>query len=91
MQKGVAVLIAAAGLMLSSHRPLTKVELDTARVRLEYKVEAVDAKIDRLSQQVQMLNQKMEMLDRRLVALQKHFNIELSLQVPKETVTLESE
>ncbi len=91
MLKGVAVLIVATGLMVSSHRPLTKGELDTARVRLEYKVEAVDDKIDRLNQQVQMLNKKIEMLDRRLAALQKHFNIELSPQISEETVTLKSE
>ncbi|OHB59803.1 MAG: hypothetical protein A2173_00900 [Planctomycetes bacterium RBG_13_44_8b] len=88
MQKGLAVLILAAGLTLSSHKPLTKTELDTARVRLEYKVEAVEDKIDRLNQQVQMLTRKIDILDRRLAAVQKHFNIELSPQEPDETVSL---
>jgi peptidoglycan hydrolase CwlO-like protein len=91
MQKGVVALIVAAGLMLSAHRPLSKGELDTARVILESKVQAVEKKIERLSQQVQMLNKKVEMLDRRLAAIQKHFNIELSPQVPEEAISLESE
>jgi len=94
MLKGVAVLFVTAGLLLSSHRPLTKGELNVTRVRLESKVEAVDNKIDRLSRQVQMLNKKIGMLDRRLAALQKHFNIELSPQLPEameETLPLESE
>jgi uncharacterized coiled-coil protein SlyX len=94
MLKGVAVLIVATGLMVSSHRPLTKGELDVTRVRLESKVEVVDNKIDGLSRQVQMLNKKIEMLDRRLAALQEHFNIELSPQEPEaveETLPSESE
>lgn len=96
MYKGVAALIVAVGLMLSTNKPSTKSELDTARVRLEYKVEAVEKKIDNLTQQAQLLNKRMEMLDRRLAALQKHFNIELSPQVdepqaPQETVTKKSE
>jgi chaperonin cofactor prefoldin len=90
MFKGVAVLIVATGLMVSSHRPLTKGQLDVARVRLESKVEAVDNKIDGLSRQVRMLNKKIEMLDRRLAALQEHFNIELSPQEPEDTISLES-
>jgi chaperonin cofactor prefoldin len=90
MLKGVAVLIVAAGLMVSSHRPLTKGQLDVARVRLESKVEAVDNKIDGLSRQVRMLNKKIEMLDRRMAALQEHFNIELSPQEPEDTISLES-
>jgi peptidoglycan hydrolase CwlO-like protein len=91
MLKGLAVLILATGLTLSSHRPLTKTELDTARVRLEYKVEAVENKIDKLNQEVQMLTRKIELLDRRLAAIQKHFNIELSPQEPEETVSLGTE
>jgi outer membrane murein-binding lipoprotein Lpp len=90
MLKGVAVLVLAAGLTVSSHKPLTKTELDTARVRLEYKVGAVEDKIDRLSQQVQRLATKIDMLDRRLAAVQKHFNIELAPQEPDEAISLES-
>jgi len=68
-----------AGLMLFIHRPLTKSELNTVRMRLQVKIEAVEKKIDRLSQQVQMLNVKIDRLDQRFAALEKHFNIEQSL------------
>jgi peptidoglycan hydrolase CwlO-like protein len=94
MLKGVAVLIVATGLMVSSHRPLTKSELETTRIRLQHKIEAVEKKIDRLSRQLQMLDNKMVRLNHGLEALQKHFNIELSPQEPEaveETLPLESE
>jgi hypothetical protein len=38
MLKGVAVLIVATGLMVSSHRPLTKSELETTRIILHHKI-----------------------------------------------------
>jgi len=93
MLKGVAVLFVTAGLLLSSHRPLTKGELNVTRVRLESKVEAVDNKIDRLSRQLQILDNKMDRLNRGLEALQKHFNIELSpesQQAIEQTIPMES-
>jgi len=74
MQKA-AVLITMAGVMLFVHRPLTKSELDTVRMRLQIKIEAVDEKIDKLSQQVQMLIEKMDRLDRRFAGLEKCFNV----------------
>jgi len=70
MQKA-AVLITMAGVMLFVYRPLTKSELDTVRMKLQIKIEAVDEKIDKLSQQVQTLIEKMDRLDRRFVALEK--------------------
>jgi len=75
MQKGAAVLITMAGVMLFTHRPLTKGELDTIRMRLQVKIEAVEKKIDRLSQQVQTLNEKMDRLDRRFAGLEKYFDV----------------
>ena len=75
MQKGAAVLITMAGVMLFIPRSLTKGELDTIRMRLQVKIEAVEKKIDRLSQQVQTLNEKMDRLDRRFAGLEKYFDI----------------
>ncbi len=75
MRKEAAVLVAVAGLMLFIHRPLTKSELNTVRMRLQVKIEAVEKKIDRLSQQVQTLDVKIDRIDRRFAALEKHFNI----------------
>jgi len=70
MQKA-AVLMTMAGVMLFVQRPLTKSELDTVRMKLQIKIEAVDEKIDKLSQQVQTLNEKMDRLDRRFATLEK--------------------
>ncbi len=75
MQKGAVFLITMAGVMLFIHRPLTKGELDTVRMRLQVKIEAVEKKIDKLSRQVQTLNEKMDRLDRRFAVLEKHFDI----------------
>ena len=75
MQKGAAVLIAMAGVILFIHRPLTKGELDTIRMRLQVKIEAVEKKIDKLSQQVQTLNEKMDKLDRRFAVLEKYLDV----------------
>ncbi|MFQ6034555.1 MAG: hypothetical protein ACE5NM_01750 [Sedimentisphaerales bacterium] len=75
MQRGAVVLITMAGIMLFIHRPLTKGELDTIRVRLQVKIEAVEKKIDKLSRQVQTLNEKMDRLDRRFTVLQEYFDV----------------
>ena len=75
MQKAAAVLITMAGVMLFVQRPLTKGELDTIRMRLQVKIEAVEKKIDKLSQQVQTLNEKMDRLDRRFAGLEKYFDV----------------
>ena len=75
MQKGVALIVAVAGVTLFAHRPLTQSELDTARIRLQAKIEVVDKKIDRLSAQVQALSQKMDRLDGRFVMLEKHLDL----------------
>jgi len=75
MQKAAAVLITMAGVMLFVQRPLTKSELDTVRMKLQIKIEAVDEKIDKLSQQVQTLNEKMDRLDRRFAGLEKYFDV----------------
>lgn len=71
MVKGIAVIFTVAGALLLVERPLTKTELDTARVRLQVTIEAVDKKVDRLSQQVQILNEKIDKLNRGVTALEK--------------------
>ena len=75
MQKPAVVLITLAGIMLFIHRPLTKSELDTIRMKLQLKIEAVEKKIDKLSQQVQVLTDKIDRLDRRFAALRKYIDI----------------
>lgn len=72
MVKGVAVILTLAGALLLVERPLTKTELDTARVRLQVTIEAVDKKVDRLNQQVQILNEKIDKLNRGVTALEKN-------------------
>lgn len=76
MRKEAVVLAAVAGVMLFIHKPLTISELDTIRMKLQIKIEAVEKKIDKLSQQVQTLNEKISMLDHRFAGMEKHFNIE---------------
>ena len=76
MRKEAVVLVAVAGVMLFIHKPLTVSELNTVRMRLQVKIEAVEKKIDKLSQQVQTLNEKIGRLDHRFAAMEKHFNIE---------------
>jgi septal ring factor EnvC (AmiA/AmiB activator) len=71
MVKGLIVCFTLAGTLLLAQKPLTKTELDTARVRLQATIEAVDKKIDRLNQQMQILNDKMDRLGRLVAELEE--------------------
>jgi len=89
MRKEAVVLVAVAGVMLFVRRPLTISELNTVRMRLQVKIEAVEKKIDKLSRQVQTLNEKIDRLDHRFAAMEKHFNIEQwqdSTEAMEETI-----
>ena len=76
MRKESVIFAAAAGIMLFVHKPLTKSELNTVRMRLQANIGSVEKKIDMLGQQLQTLNGKMDRLDKRFSMLEKHFNIE---------------